>query len=312
MPSLPTFSFEPLPFHVPTEIKRHILKFCDRSTLAKTARVSLAFLELSFPLLYRNVLGQISGLYRLQRFFCERVSSLFVLKSFRVVFLSLIVRLSHQINPQPTVTPFLSLSQIDTFHFTVLPDDRYFLYMDDTSRIPSLGCLPIRHLTITDDEERWERKDGYLNLLSLLELFQPVEVELRTVPYQNRSSPSKLEYACISGLRLGRLRRLEFVNMVPSGPLRPSEEEMWDEEEMGLNFPLLPLTVILCCTSSVKSRVSSWLDAIEFHLKEWKTDWEGVVKLEVRVGSKEMVELAKEKLVTARDWSKTTFKIPQV
>jgi hypothetical protein len=40
---------------LPLEVKGHILGFCDVPTLAVTSRVSLAFLELSGPLLYRDV-----------------------------------------------------------------------------------------------------------------------------------------------------------------------------------------------------------------------------------------------------------------
>ncbi|KAL7416895.1 hypothetical protein BDY24DRAFT_412380 [Mrakia frigida] len=121
----PTFSFEPLPFYVPIEIKLHILRFCDLSTLVKVARVSLAFLELSSPLLYRDV--RIQGVYRLQRLFCKRI------------------------DPQPRVTPFLSLSRIEAFHFIVLPYDRYFDHIDNMDRVSSPDFLVVRCLTITDD-----------------------------------------------------------------------------------------------------------------------------------------------------------------
>ncbi|KAL7415671.1 hypothetical protein BDY24DRAFT_381853, partial [Mrakia frigida] len=43
-----------LPF-LPTEVKKEILKFCDQPTLAKTSTLSLAFLQLSSPLLYRHI-----------------------------------------------------------------------------------------------------------------------------------------------------------------------------------------------------------------------------------------------------------------
>ena len=57
----------------PTEIYNEILKFCDPSTLAKAARVSLAFLELSSPLLYRDV--QVDGIEKMAKLFCGRVVS---------------------------------------------------------------------------------------------------------------------------------------------------------------------------------------------------------------------------------------------
>jgi hypothetical protein len=40
---------------LPIEVKGHILRFCDAPTLAVTSRVSLAFLELSGPLLYEVI-----------------------------------------------------------------------------------------------------------------------------------------------------------------------------------------------------------------------------------------------------------------
>ena len=43
------------PPFLPNEIKKEILKFCDQPTLAKTSSLSLAFLQLSSPLLYRHI-----------------------------------------------------------------------------------------------------------------------------------------------------------------------------------------------------------------------------------------------------------------
>ncbi|KAL7415806.1 hypothetical protein BDY24DRAFT_439660 [Mrakia frigida] len=40
---------------LPIELKKEILKFCDQPTLAKTSGLSLAFLQLSSPLLYRHI-----------------------------------------------------------------------------------------------------------------------------------------------------------------------------------------------------------------------------------------------------------------
>ena len=54
----------------PTEIYNEILKFCDPSSLAKVARVPLAFLELSSPLLYRDV--KLFGLEKMAKLFCGR------------------------------------------------------------------------------------------------------------------------------------------------------------------------------------------------------------------------------------------------
>lgn len=63
---------KPLPT-LPIELKREILGFCDPSTLAKTSLVSLALLELSSPLLYRDV--TIVGLKALEKLLCDRVST---------------------------------------------------------------------------------------------------------------------------------------------------------------------------------------------------------------------------------------------
>ncbi|KAL7415667.1 hypothetical protein BDY24DRAFT_381836, partial [Mrakia frigida] len=49
-----TSSASPFPF-LPIEVKKEILKFCDQPTLAKTSTLSLAFLQLSSPLLYRHI-----------------------------------------------------------------------------------------------------------------------------------------------------------------------------------------------------------------------------------------------------------------
>jgi len=61
----------PLPY-LPLEVKNHILRFCSPSTLAKTAQVSLAFLELSSPILYEDV--HIYGFKALKLLFSKRVS----------------------------------------------------------------------------------------------------------------------------------------------------------------------------------------------------------------------------------------------
>ncbi|KAL7417230.1 hypothetical protein BDY24DRAFT_377149 [Mrakia frigida] len=58
---------------LPLELKHHILRFCDPSTLANTSRVSLAFLHLSSPILYQDI--EIVGLKNVEKLFCSRVSS---------------------------------------------------------------------------------------------------------------------------------------------------------------------------------------------------------------------------------------------
>ena len=61
----------PLP-HLPLEVKGHILRFCDPSTLAVTSRVSLAFLELSIPILHDDI--HVRGLETTEKLLCSRVS----------------------------------------------------------------------------------------------------------------------------------------------------------------------------------------------------------------------------------------------
>ena len=61
----------PLP-SLPLEVEGHILRFCDPATLAVTSRVSLAFLELSIPILHDHI--HIIGIENMERLFCSRVS----------------------------------------------------------------------------------------------------------------------------------------------------------------------------------------------------------------------------------------------
>ncbi|KAL7415358.1 hypothetical protein BDY24DRAFT_413499 [Mrakia frigida] len=56
--------------NLPIEIKANILRFCDQATLAKTSGLSLAFLELSSPLLRQDI--HVVGLEGLRRLLCER------------------------------------------------------------------------------------------------------------------------------------------------------------------------------------------------------------------------------------------------
>jgi hypothetical protein len=62
----------PLP-DLPLEVHGHILRFCDPSTLAVTSRVSLAFLDFSGPLLYRDIV--ITGRDQLEMLIRSEVST---------------------------------------------------------------------------------------------------------------------------------------------------------------------------------------------------------------------------------------------
>jgi hypothetical protein len=57
---------------LPLEVHEHILRFCDPPTLSRTSRVSLAFLELSIPLLRGEI--HIEGLEKMEKLLCSRVS----------------------------------------------------------------------------------------------------------------------------------------------------------------------------------------------------------------------------------------------
>ncbi|KAL7416749.1 hypothetical protein BDY24DRAFT_438579 [Mrakia frigida] len=78
---------------LPTELKREILRFCDPSTLAKTSLVSLAFLQLSSPILYHDI--ELVGAQSALKLFCDRDPLLH----------------------QPHLEPYLSLHQLQSFTF---------------------------------------------------------------------------------------------------------------------------------------------------------------------------------------------------
>ena len=60
------------PPSLPIEMKRAILSFCDAPTLAKASLVSVSFLELASPFLYKNIV--IYGLQHFEKLFYEEVS----------------------------------------------------------------------------------------------------------------------------------------------------------------------------------------------------------------------------------------------
>ena len=51
-PSVASHASRPLP----SDVKRRILSFCDVGTLCASSRVSLAFLELVGPILYKDII----------------------------------------------------------------------------------------------------------------------------------------------------------------------------------------------------------------------------------------------------------------
>ncbi|KAL7410144.1 hypothetical protein BDY24DRAFT_418262 [Mrakia frigida] len=92
-----SFIFKPRP-SLPLELQHEILRQCDPSTLAQTSRVSLAFLDLSSPLLYRDI--AIVGLEGLQRLLVPRNEP-----------------------AQPHLSPYLDLTSISSFTFHFVPGD---------------------------------------------------------------------------------------------------------------------------------------------------------------------------------------------
>ena len=60
--------------HLPAETYSHILSFCEPDVLADASRVSLAFLELAGPILYRHV--TITGLNQLDKLFHREASAI--------------------------------------------------------------------------------------------------------------------------------------------------------------------------------------------------------------------------------------------
>ncbi|KAL7416732.1 hypothetical protein BDY24DRAFT_412226 [Mrakia frigida] len=133
-------STQPLPL-LPTELKREILRFCDPSTLAKTSLVSLAFLQLSSPILYLDI--EVVGVPSALKLFCERDPLLH----------------------QPHLEPYLSLHQLRSFTF--LNDEYNHLLYDSIlhkTRIASpSGAISVEMLSIgvasydLFDDHLWEQ-----------------------------------------------------------------------------------------------------------------------------------------------------------
>ncbi|KAL7416871.1 hypothetical protein BDY24DRAFT_438690 [Mrakia frigida] len=152
-------SSSPLPL-LPLEIKNHILRFCDPSTLAKTARVSLAFLELSSPILYEDV--HIHGFEHLKLLFCSRSDP-----------------------PPLQIDPFLSLSQIRDLSVYTLPKDLSLATSFEDhfplDRIPSNTSLLLRTCSFEFAFNHNFDPSTALDLLaeSLCGLVDPLHLRLR-------------------------------------------------------------------------------------------------------------------------------------
>ncbi|KAL7412340.1 hypothetical protein BDY24DRAFT_103362 [Mrakia frigida] len=114
--------------YLPTELKALILHFSDSQTLARAARSSLAFLHLSSPLLYQDVV--VEGAEQLHRLFCSR-------RPFPSQ--------PKRITCSPRLEAYLALSQINTLTF--IPDEG-----------PQVQALPGRFDRLAEKQEVERRK----------------------------------------------------------------------------------------------------------------------------------------------------------
>ncbi|KAL7417224.1 hypothetical protein BDY24DRAFT_377137 [Mrakia frigida] len=189
----------PLP-PLPLELKHHILRFCDPSTLANTSRVSLAFLHLSSPILYQDI--EIVGLKNVEKLFCSRDPSL----------------------DHPHLHPHLSLFLIRNITIVATPDVGGEALNLSISRLPppSSLSLPVDLLTLRpiginshlDDEEdlhRWS---------SLLSFFNPVAAHvfgLQNESFNFGNTPRFHLAPYPSKTRWPRLSHLHCTNVIHVG-----------------------------------------------------------------------------------------------
>ncbi|KAL7415715.1 hypothetical protein BDY24DRAFT_267761 [Mrakia frigida] len=187
-----TSSSSPLPF-LPTEVKKEILKFCDQPTLAKTSGLSLEFLQLSSPLLYRHIVFK--GPEGLSKFF------------------TLVAEKRH-----PELEPWLDLSLVHSVTYIDVersPFNRLFKRAYDPSVLPARRL----HLPSSPTPGRLALHSLKVVLLAprsgsrLCSFFDPVKFQLEGV--------GGGENSCL-GVDLShwtRLRRLVFVDAFFRDPL---------------------------------------------------------------------------------------------
>ncbi|KAL7415633.1 hypothetical protein BDY24DRAFT_381734 [Mrakia frigida] len=115
---MPSVLPSPLPF-LPVEVKKEILRFCDQPTLAKTSGLSLTFLQLSSPLLYRHIVFEgPEGLTK---------------------FLTLVAEKRH-----PEFETWLDLSLVHSITYVDVKGDPFNSYNEEDERsiLPPRLCLP--------------------------------------------------------------------------------------------------------------------------------------------------------------------------
>ncbi|KAL7411494.1 hypothetical protein BDY24DRAFT_132363 [Mrakia frigida] len=181
--------------HLPTEIKGHILSFCDQSTLAKTASLSLAFLHLSSPLLYEDVV--LYGVRNLHKLFCSREDPSF----------------------QSHLHPYLALTQIKQFTFFVEDGDvplyPTFPPLDpiqlNQDRLSST-FLPLSLRSLTIFLRLQPQMMCYGTFINLLLLVDPTSFQLEGYgPYSERRTLSLSTMECYE-MNWNRLRRISYKN----------------------------------------------------------------------------------------------------
>ncbi|KAL7413380.1 hypothetical protein BDY24DRAFT_67034 [Mrakia frigida] len=163
MPSQPTSpGLKSLP-SLPIEMKRAILSFCDAPTLAQACLVSLSFLELATPFLYRDVV--LHGLKHFEKLFYEEKPT----------------------SSAPHLDHLFSLSQLRSFTFLGIRNDAFtrYAFRITPARLPSSSPLRIKRLKVRfgrDDvvDEYGELKEDEPNPLDLfstmMNLFDPKHV----------------------------------------------------------------------------------------------------------------------------------------
>ncbi|KAL7409187.1 hypothetical protein BDY24DRAFT_419080 [Mrakia frigida] len=128
----------PLPLHpfpaIPTEIETHILSLCDQATLAKCSTLSLAFLQLSSPLLYEDVV--LYGIESIRKLLCARPDPSYQSHLYPYLALTQIKHLSIFFEEGDGPRPWTNDPESDPIHFT-------------KDRCPSSNPpLPLRSLSI--------------------------------------------------------------------------------------------------------------------------------------------------------------------
>ncbi|KAL7417211.1 hypothetical protein BDY24DRAFT_411962 [Mrakia frigida] len=151
----------------PLELKHHVLRFCDPSTLSKTSRLSLAFLQLSPPLLYRDI--ELVGLDKAELLFCSRDPGV----------------------SQPQLHPYLSIQHVHTFTIVATFQTGGELHLS-TDRLPPpstsiiFPSLPVDFLTLRpigiNPCDLVDQKEELLRWGSITRILDPTVVHVQGLP----------------------------------------------------------------------------------------------------------------------------------